>query len=1111
MNVRFLAYALAAMIAIGAIYLAYDSISNYYPPAEKKVVVLGFDGMDSDLAEKWMDEGKLPNLARLRSQGTYSPLRTTTPADTPVAWTTAATGLNPGRHNVLDFLDRDPETYMPRISIIKKEEVEGGKPIVYNTKNGTSIWETISDNGGWSSIITYPVTFPAEDFRGHMISGLGTPDIRATWGTFNIYAEDAPEAETLMGGNFIPVHFEGDSAQALLYGPQGYTINMTITRTSFNSVTLSFGGREYELREGEWSDWADFSFDVHPIIKLKGSARFYLVDADPLYLYLQPVSMDPREPFFRISTPEGYSADVAQELGMYKTVGWADDTWALNDEAIDEAVFLQDAYRTLEHKEKLVLEEMEKEPDLLMVVFYQTDTLQHTFYRYMDPENPNYYYIPEDEREKHEGEILRIYQRMDEVLGKVMEKADDDTTIIVMSDHGFNPFRYAVNLNTWLYENGYLTKKPGADTQYYKLNSLYGEKGLFWNDVLLNETQAYSLGLGNIYINREGRESQGTVSEEEYDALRDEIAEKLLKLRDPATGQRIIAKVQKREDIYHGAYTDHAADLIISFNPGYRVSWQTSLGGVPPEIVEPNWKKWSGDHCTLDPDQTTGVFFTNRVIDLEWTPALRDINPTLRDLLGLPEDTTLDGHSLLRPKPEEPELEPEAGAKVTLPDTTGYNILFITIDCTRADYVSAYNENSLANTTNIDALAAKGFLFENAHTAFTFTCPSHSIMMTGRYYGGGSIAARSGDNLLNLLNESGYSTGATVGFGGLSLHACATGPMFEDYDSSAVGYPLGTRGGMSANYTIDWIRNHSDGKFFFWMHLYDAHPPGIGASRNVTENYALSVEYVDGQVGRVLQTLKDEGIEGKTIVVLLSDHGMGDDFGNIPENRKLYDTATHVPYVIYVPGAEPQGNRLTTLASTVDLAPTLAQLMGMGYNNTYGVSLFDSMEAPEKEVRSEVFSSYRFGGLSQDMARTYEWKYILSQPLGPRSDQLSPYVELYNVMEDPDEQYNVSGSEYSMLTYLDAMLAGYIAILQSAQFPQQQWIGAGQFGTGGTYDDWQQQHGAQDAGSGEGTAPEIPEPPPAYGAPGWYGGYGYDGTPLDNETLEELRSFGYIN
>ncbi|MDD5337726.1 MAG: alkaline phosphatase family protein, partial [Candidatus ainarchaeum sp.] len=766
-----------------------------------------------------------------------------------------------------------------------------------------------------------------------------------------------------------------------------------------------------------------------------------------------PVSFDPREPFFRISTPDGYSKELADTYGMYKTVGWADDTWALDDGAIDEAVFLQDSDRTLDFREKELLGEMDKRQDLLIAVFYQTDTVQHLFYRYMDPQNPEYGNISDEDRAKYGDQVLRTYQQMDDIVGKVMDKADDNTTVIVMSDHGFNPFRNAVNLNTWLVENGYMKKRPGADTHVYQLNNLFGEKGLFWNDVLMNESEAYSLGLGNIYINLKGRESQGVVDPADYEKVRSGIIGKLLNLRDQG-GNKVVAKAQRREELYWGPYANNSADIIVSFNPGYRVSWQTSLGGVPPEMVEPNMKKWSGDHCTLDPAQTEGVFFINRVMKIEGEPSLMDVNPTLRDLLGLEQNSSLDGHSMFESNATATLVKNQSAAENKF-NRTGYNVLFITLDCTRADYISVYNNASLANTSSIDALASESTVFENAFTAFTFTCPSHTVMMTGRYFGDGT---RKSSSLPASLEAAGYRTGASIGFGVLKGKTCQVSSMFPDYDTSALSAKSGQRGGISANYTINWISEHKDEKFFFWLHLFDAHPPGLGVSRNDSINYAKGVEYVDEQVGRVIEALKSNGLENKTIVVVVADHGMGDNFRSIADNRELYDEALHVPLIIHVPGV--QAGEAETLASTVDLAPTLAELLGIPYYETQGESLLPAMLDGNNTVRNEVFASYAFSPGTQDMARTWDWKLIRTVPRKGAAG-----YELFNLSADQQERTNLYGNNSAEALEMGKLLE--------------------------TYDRMK-----------NGSADEAPEANPA-----WYA----NTSGLDNQTLDDLRSFGYIN
>jgi predicted AlkP superfamily phosphohydrolase/phosphomutase len=201
-----------------------------------------------------------------------------------------------------------------------------------------------------------------------------------------------------------------------------------------------------------------------------------------------------------------------------------------------------------------------------------------------------------------------------------------------------------VNINTWLVQNGYMYLHGQGDKSY-TLNDLF-DKGQFWVNTDWSKTKAYALGLGQIYINLQGREKQGIVAPgEEYAKLQDELISKLKGLKDPETGDTMIVNVYKRDDIYHGEYIGNAPDLMIGFNDGYRVSWQTTLGGIPKNLVENNMKKWSGDHCSYDVSITSGVFLSNRKINRS-NPRIHDIAPTVFKTLGIASLPNLDGKSL---------------------------------------------------------------------------------------------------------------------------------------------------------------------------------------------------------------------------------------------------------------------------------------------------------------------------------------------------------------------------------------------------------------------------------------------------------------------------------
>ncbi|HET9252726.1 MAG TPA: nucleotide pyrophosphatase, partial [Candidatus Eisenbacteria bacterium] len=210
----------------------------------------------------------------------------------------------------------------------------------------------------------------------------------------------------------------------------------------------------------------------------------------------------------------------------------------------------------------------------------------------------------------------------------------------------FSSFRRAVNINTWLVRNGYMTLKSDDPVRDRNLEDLFG-RGTFWPNVDWSRTRAYALALGQIYVNLEGRERHGVVRRgAEYEALRKELVQKFGDLRDPEQGGvRVVRRVFTRDELYRGPYFSEAPDLVVGFERGYRVSWQTSLGGIPPEVFEPNERRWSADHCSVDPAHVPGVLFSSRPLG---KPEARiiDIAPTVLSRLGVAPAKDMDGVDL---------------------------------------------------------------------------------------------------------------------------------------------------------------------------------------------------------------------------------------------------------------------------------------------------------------------------------------------------------------------------------------------------------------------------------------------------------------------------------
>jgi predicted AlkP superfamily phosphohydrolase/phosphomutase len=684
--------------------------------AQQKVIVLGFDGVDARLTEQWMNEGKLPNMAGLRAEGTFRPLRPTLPAQTPVSWSTFTTGIDPGRTGIFDFLRRDPKTYLPvfaafdettepflfgernalvfaaaaavpfailvlllrrrRIAAVAfaviavaagaaafvaaRKLVPVTRPGVINRRQGIPFWDAAARAGKSATVVHVPVTFPATDFHdGHMLSGLGVPDISGRVGKpfyftseldirrsgSNEFSIEVVQLEDNRG--VINTTIQGPPNK-LFKEPPYIVIPMTVSvAEDRNSVQIEVSGQKFTLRPGQWSGWTEFVFPFNPLIKLRGLSRFHLISSQPeVKLYLSPINFDPRHlpPGFKVSSPSKWAKELAGRFGLFKTIGWQIDTWAISEGFATEKIFWDDMTWTVEQNRKMFAAHLESDKDLIVQCFEFPDRVAHVFWRIVDPKHPAY-----DAAVAAEwgGALLKAYQLMDAIVGDAVAAAKKkNAALIVLSDHGFASFRKAVNYDTWLVMNGYMTLKSGVEVKERNVEMLF-DQGQFWENVDWSKTRAYAMGLGELYINLKGREVQGIVSPgAEYEALKKELKERLVTMTDVETGERPVRRVLAREEIYKQFDPNMIPDLFITNNDGYRVSWQTSLGGIPKNLLEPNKQVWSGDHCSVDPEIVSGIFFYNRRLTTQRAPYIADVYPTVLGLLGVAPPYAMDGEEL---------------------------------------------------------------------------------------------------------------------------------------------------------------------------------------------------------------------------------------------------------------------------------------------------------------------------------------------------------------------------------------------------------------------------------------------------------------------------------
>jgi predicted AlkP superfamily phosphohydrolase/phosphomutase len=655
---------------------------------DKKLVILGFDGMDPIVLERYLSEGKLPHIAALSKRGAFAPLQTTHSPESPTAWASFATGVNAGKHNIYDFLVRDTTTYLPDLGMVTRTPPKFlfnyfpiSRPKVASTRGGTSFWITAGQAGVRSDILTVPVTFPPEDIpNGVMLSGLPLPDIRGTMGTFSYYATDLSryeEGNTEMGGILKRLVFEGDTASSDLEGPPSPIVRQKIEAIRRKAATLSeadrtqlaelqaiqdvrvpftiqwnraaksaaivIDGQTIQLQAGKWTPWIDLTFKVNFVVRLRGMVQMLLMNAgSELQLYVSPVNFKPDDPPVPISSPARFAADLHKGIGNFRTLGWAEATWALNEGRMDEKTFMDDLMVAFDDRAKVILHRLAATDwDLLIGVIESTDRVQHMMWRLIDPKHPLY----DAALAAQFGDAIeRVYRRADEFVGEVVKRVGPGVPVLLVSDHGFHSWRKAVNVNTWLVQNGYMTLK-GQQAADKKLADLFGG-GTFWENVDWSRTRAYAMGIGQIYFNLRGREAQGIVSPgAEATALADDLRAKLLTMTDPDDGAPIVREVYKRDDIYSGPYLHNASELQIGMHEGYRVSWQTTLGGSPPGIVYKNDRKWSADHGGYDFAITSGILVSGLPINTR-APRIIDLAPTVLKYFGLSVPGDLDGKPL---------------------------------------------------------------------------------------------------------------------------------------------------------------------------------------------------------------------------------------------------------------------------------------------------------------------------------------------------------------------------------------------------------------------------------------------------------------------------------
>lgn len=679
----------------GPVSITFEGGATKHP----RVVVLGIDGLDPEILAETMKRypARMRHFAQLaREQGIHS-LGTSTPPQSPVAWSNFITGRDPGGHGIFDFLHRDPVTRIPIGSTTVQEhgttiplwsdwkfELPGE---LNSNRSGDAFWTILERNGVAADIWRMPANFPVVPSKGWSFSGMMTPAMDSAYGKCTLYTTDPSVSAVEGDARIVAVREFDGQIDAAIPGPPNALkegdpatsapLRITIDREA-NAAALDVAGRMLVLEPGEWSDFVSVKFEMPLMgaLDVYGIVRFYVrsLEEGKVEIYGSPVNIDPASPAMGVSEPADASADVADlahGIGPFYTQGMPEDVNALKEGVFTPEEFMQQARLVQSEGERMLefaLERYMKNGDggLLFFYFSGVDLCGHMMWRHGDEQHPHHEpeFAARDSSwwSKRPGStwkdvIADLYMEMDPVLGRVRDSVGD-ATLIVMSDHGFAPYRRRFSLNTWLLENGYLVLKEGASREKGEDDPAHSDVYVYTNGgaVDWSKTRAYGIGFNGLYLNLKGREKDdpstpenedGIVDPAQADALLREIKAKLEAFRDPRDGAQVVLRADLASEVYAAERRAEAPDLLVGYNAGYDNSDQASMGRIPDYVLSDNNRgdTFNGSHL-MAPDVVSGTLMSNRKV-APGAHRLEDLTVEVLRQYGIAPGPGMKGHAVL--------------------------------------------------------------------------------------------------------------------------------------------------------------------------------------------------------------------------------------------------------------------------------------------------------------------------------------------------------------------------------------------------------------------------------------------------------------------------------
>lgn len=570
-----------------------------------KSIVIGLDAFDPLVFEDLLSKNKVPHLAAFVASGSYQRLSISNPAQSEVSWTSLATGLNPGAHGLFDFVHRNPQNYQLQVSLLPTSKSMLGTQFVQPHQARTFFDQAVED-GYPATSLWWPATFPARQSSPvQTIPGLGTPDILGQLGVGSLFALhsdlEADQYKSRLGKiDAIGQHAYRGSMQ----GPgKQKKKGVEHARMDFefdiveNEIQLKINKQKILFDIGQWSPIFEVNFKLGKLASITGITRAIVKLTPELQIYFLPLQIHPNKSPWPYASPSAMIRNSWNAAGPFLTLGWPQDTTALDEGIIDDEQFLALCDDVIASREKVFMHQLKNfEEGVLAIVFDTLDRVQHMFFN------------------RDKKTLSEWYIKIDALFGRIIKALErgghQDARVLVMSDHGFANFDHKVHVNRWLSENNWMHPEKKAQ-----------QKNL--NEVNWEHTKAYALGLNSLYLNLEGREGKGQIKRADYEKTRADLRSKLLALKGPKN-TAVFEEIWIREEVFEGQHSENAPDLVLGYAPGFRSSAETGIGGFGSSTVEKNMDKWNADHC-INPASVQGVLMTSWKLDHLEHPSYQDI------------------------------------------------------------------------------------------------------------------------------------------------------------------------------------------------------------------------------------------------------------------------------------------------------------------------------------------------------------------------------------------------------------------------------------------------------------------------------------------------------